>query len=1104
MGFKGSVESFSLADVFQNLAMNQQTGTLHVFTAANEEKFVYFQTGQVRYLSHGQNKIFLQPEVFYARGLINIVQLNSAKQRVQESHETTGIALIGLGYINEQQVNDVFKLQLEEEIYDLFGWDKASFEFNEGAPFETLFPGQISSGKGPSLPISHLIMEAARRVDEWDRLKRQVPTFKEIYCMDLAARKAIESGEMETDPVEKRVAALIDCARDVEDIIIDSSLFKFEIFTAIASFLQSSLIRPATVAELAVTEQDCLRSDLPRRRIKVLERILALGGENAKIRRELADSLAKDGQVDKACIHFTVLAEAELLAGREESATELYRRVLALSSKYVKAHEQLAAIYSRRGQKREAFVHYQDLFETFRDQNHLQQARAAAAAAVDCDPSHIDLRNALIELLINDNQKDAAAHQLELLGDYCGKIGNVKMAVDAYRRAMQHRPSNKNLKKKLNDVMLTKEDRLARKRKAVLASAFLAIILLTAGGLAFKEHLNWKAYSAAERNAAELISGAATAESEKRFNEARTKYLLAVDKYAPLSSLFSPIMSFNKKAVGQLSQLQELARAAESSASKYREELGRKAEVQRENADSAMKSRRIVEALQLYESVLANEAASEKALLAAKNGKVEALRLIDRLTKGQEKVIGTTPDTTFASVDDEYAYKLAFISEFRGFSEFKLSDVEMPLMVKPNIDEVKVYIDTKWFGTVQAAGTREANTFRYSAGEPHRFEFKKVGFKTVVMNSSEIRSPILQLKLERDPAVNVNLRPSLAPDVLLSGEPAFVDGVFYLGTTEGSLLKVTQIEDRPVIVEFKGTTGASINKEVYGPLQLHKRAGKSDLIVYCTRAGDCFAVDTATMKQVWTAKSIGKDLTAPPSILRLPLLANTVILAVPVEKRLLLYDCDSGLPVNSGGIEFKEPITTSATALDKESMVLVGCKDGKLRGISLKTNTSREWLPFAEALALRSKPVLYEGDIVIAGDDGALYMFKPAKNNFEYRVVLENAGPITSEPLIIKKRIYAGTIEKEGFWCADLGSRQRVWKMQDTDIGDVRFMPAAQGSQVYFGTDKGRLYSVDAEQGIIRWMYPFEGGRPIIGSPLVVGKRIYAVSKDARVIGFDE
>src|SRR4051812_19624348 len=119
MGFKGSVESFSLADVFQNLAMNQQTGTLRVFSTT-EEKNVFFQSGQVRHLAKGGKISLVTPEVFFARGLVNRPNLEAGIARQKETGATIGSCLIDLGQITEEQLDEVTRHQIEEEIYDLF------------------------------------------------------------------------------------------------------------------------------------------------------------------------------------------------------------------------------------------------------------------------------------------------------------------------------------------------------------------------------------------------------------------------------------------------------------------------------------------------------------------------------------------------------------------------------------------------------------------------------------------------------------------------------------------------------------------------------------------------------------------------------------------------------------------------------------------------------------------------------------------------------------------------------------------------------------------------------------------------------------------------
>src|SRR6185312_15027144 len=100
--------------------------------------------------------------------------LETAVGRQKESGSTIGSCLIDLGQISEEQLDEVTRHQIEEEIYDLFSWDHASFEFTDGTPQSMTSTGQLPPS-GPALPISHLIMEAARRVEEWERLRKLVP-----------------------------------------------------------------------------------------------------------------------------------------------------------------------------------------------------------------------------------------------------------------------------------------------------------------------------------------------------------------------------------------------------------------------------------------------------------------------------------------------------------------------------------------------------------------------------------------------------------------------------------------------------------------------------------------------------------------------------------------------------------------------------------------------------------------------------------------------------------------------------------------------------------------------------------------------------------------
>ncbi|HYF51524.1 MAG TPA: DUF4388 domain-containing protein [Planctomycetota bacterium] len=1101
MGFKGSVESFSLADVFQNLSMNQQTGTLKVVAGTGDEKHVYFENGQVKYMARGLRKPLLLPEVFVARGLVLKLQLDPAVERARANNEFIGPVLVAMGHINNEQLGEVVKHQIEEEIFDLFSWEKANFEFNEGNPADGMFLDQLGT-KAPSLPISHLIMEAARRVDEWERLKKQIPVFKEIYVLDLQVRKQIEKGEMEVDPVEKRVAFLLDGARDVDDLIEESFLFRFEVMTALGSFLNSSLIRPATLQELNFAEQQCMKFNQPLRRIKILERILALGGENTRVRRDLAELLAKETMIDKACIHYGVLADAELQAGREEAAVEIYRRILSISPKHIKSHEQLATLYMKRGQKREAYVHYEELFETLRDQNHAAEARVAGQKALECDPSQTELRTNLIELLLADNQKEAAATQIEILGDQAAKVGNVKLAADSYRRAMQYAHNNKQLKKKLADVMLTKEDRLARKRKALMVMAAFVLLGLMAAGLAGLEYFNRVAYRRAHDTAQQRIADVPEIEKAEKFQEAAAKYREAQEAYRPITKKFSPILKYNKAATDKIAELERLATEALANDEKLRSEEERRARQDLIAGDNHMKAFEIRQARDAFKKVVENQHSSEEDAKKAKQQLEAVQKLIEKLDEGLKR-LAQRPSEAFKTLTEEVAFKRGFVQQF-GVNPKLLEGVEirLPLWIRPETDLVDVYLNGRLEGTISQAAAPELNTFRYPFGAAHKFEFKKAGYKTITINTAELQQPEFKLKLEREPSYVFDLSPVLG-DQSLSGDAVLNGDQLFVGTSDGSLLEVA-LQDKKVVRRYDLPGGGGINKEVYGRIHVIDRGAKPAIIVYCTKAGDCVGLVAAAggFQEAWpmVKGNPTAPMSAPAAVARVPMVSRNPLVLMPFDKKIQIVDTDSGALGKT--LELKVAVTSQPAVIEQGAIIAVGCEDGNVYGLSAGGEVVREWTTNAKAAAVRGRPFIYDDLLMAGADDGNIYFFESKKSGFGTAIVLE--GAIVMEPLILKKRLYLGAVQREVFWCIDMATRKPNWTKAERDMGGINQTPVTIGSQVYYTTDRGKVYAIDAEKGFPIWTYQVEGGRGFAGPPSALGKRLYVISRTGKILGFDE
>ena len=179
MAFQGTLETFNLADVFQNLAQNSQTGTLHLNREDGDQRYLYFQMGKLKYLSKGKGVGILRDGMYVARQVCDPTEVQQAQQMARNSSKTVAQCLVSLGAADEASIGKVIRFYIEEETYDLFLWAKASCVFDERPPEDGLFDDQKFGDYEP-LDVAGLIMEAARRIDEWERLLKHIGSMKEV------------------------------------------------------------------------------------------------------------------------------------------------------------------------------------------------------------------------------------------------------------------------------------------------------------------------------------------------------------------------------------------------------------------------------------------------------------------------------------------------------------------------------------------------------------------------------------------------------------------------------------------------------------------------------------------------------------------------------------------------------------------------------------------------------------------------------------------------------------------------------------------------------------------------------------------------------------
>lgn len=222
MALEGPLKELHIQDVFQLLDLGRKTGLLRVTSELRQTAgTVSFEGGGVVAASLGKD-----PQPIRARlvrlGKITVKQLEQARalQQAGDSRRL-GDILVASGAIARRELDRQLKAQIEETVFDLLGWAEGYFRFEEGAPLEAIVETPVR------IPTEGLLMEAARRMDEWSRIEDKVPHLRVVPRLPAADNST--SGRLELAPLEWEVLAAVDGQRDLHALAEVLGRSKFDI-----------------------------------------------------------------------------------------------------------------------------------------------------------------------------------------------------------------------------------------------------------------------------------------------------------------------------------------------------------------------------------------------------------------------------------------------------------------------------------------------------------------------------------------------------------------------------------------------------------------------------------------------------------------------------------------------------------------------------------------------------------------------------------------------------------------------------------------------------------------------------------------------------------
>jgi len=123
-------------------------------------------------------------------------------------------------------------------------WRKGSFVFK---PDETVDQHNVQS------PIMHLVLEAARQIDEWEDIQKLIPSLDLILAIEEKPPAGTE--DIQLQPLEWKVLATVDGSRPITQIVKDSHLGDFDTCKVLYGLLSSGLIKVLPASKPAPPEE---------------------------------------------------------------------------------------------------------------------------------------------------------------------------------------------------------------------------------------------------------------------------------------------------------------------------------------------------------------------------------------------------------------------------------------------------------------------------------------------------------------------------------------------------------------------------------------------------------------------------------------------------------------------------------------------------------------------------------------------------------------------------------------------------------------------------------------------------------------------------------
>lgn len=248
MVLSGTLKEFILADVFQLLTQQKITGKL-VLNDGHSEGNVLFKNGII-VGAEKEDISFTQKLSLY---LIDVKKLspeivNGKISSFDENLSELTNELINKGAMTKKEMRSLAESVFEDITCSLFQWKHGTYNFASLRSIEHFIVCDVS------FPVENIVMEAMRRVDEWNRMI-SVISDDSIFRIEEQPSQPLDQNPDPLKSIDQYVLSKINGITSVRKIVETTCLSQYKTYESLSTLIQNHQISALSAEDARIINE---------------------------------------------------------------------------------------------------------------------------------------------------------------------------------------------------------------------------------------------------------------------------------------------------------------------------------------------------------------------------------------------------------------------------------------------------------------------------------------------------------------------------------------------------------------------------------------------------------------------------------------------------------------------------------------------------------------------------------------------------------------------------------------------------------------------------------------------------------------------------------